>query len=130
MARIKSMWCCGCQKTVGARLTNGEEVYPHRQDLWQIPFWICRTCKNFVGCHHKTHKRTDPLGNIATPEIKKIRQQIHNLLDPIWKEGKYTRTQAYKIISDNLNFTYHTADIKHISEAKKVVEIIKNKLLN
>ena len=59
----RSIFCCGCQRKVDARLTNGEEMYPHRYDLANLPFWKCDVCQNFVGCHHKTKNRTKPLGD-------------------------------------------------------------------
>tara|TARA_R110000868_G_scaffold156404_1_gene383238 strand:- start:191 stop:577 length:387 start_codon:yes stop_codon:yes gene_type:complete len=124
MARLLKMYCCGCKQSVKARLTNGEEVYQHLPKLAQIPFWICDTCKNFVGTHHKSTNPTKPLGVIATPEIKKLRILIHSKLDKIWKEKIMTRKKVYKKISDKMNFDYHTANIKHLSEAEKVLEII------
>lgn len=45
--------CCGCGETVTARLTDGREIYPHRQDLSGLPFWKCDTCGNYVGCHRE-----------------------------------------------------------------------------
>lgn len=75
--------CCECGNDVDARLTDGREIYPHRLDLFSLPFWKCDKCKNFVGCHHKTKYRTKPLGCIPTPEIKNARKQIHSLLDPL-----------------------------------------------
>ena len=68
---------------VEVRLTNGAEIYPHRKDLSELPFWKCDTCGNFVGCHHKTGDPTKPLGVIPTSEIKRARQHIHRILDPI-----------------------------------------------
>lgn len=88
---MSEIYCCGCEKKVPARLTDGAEIYPHRHDLSGLPFWKCDTCGNFVGCHHKTKNRTRPLGCIPTPEIKEARKRIHSLLDPLlarWIEKK------------------------------------------
>lgn len=60
------IYCTGCGKDVQARLTDGAERYPHRPDLYELPFWKCDTCGNYVGCHHKTRAPTKPLGCIAT----------------------------------------------------------------
>jgi hypothetical protein len=54
MSIFEDIFCCECREKVNARLTEGEEIYPHREDLKDLPFWICDKCKNFVGCHHKT----------------------------------------------------------------------------
>ena len=55
------LYCCGCDTGTEARLTNGAEIYPHRPDLHELPFWKCDKCGNFVGCHHKTKDRTRPM---------------------------------------------------------------------
>ena len=116
--------CCGCGENVQARLTDGREIYPHRSDLAGLPFWKCDACGNFVGCHHKTKNRTQPLGCIPTPEIKKARQHIHALLDPIWQSGKMKRGEIYRKLSDELGWKYHTANIRRVEEARKVYRII------
>ena len=120
-----NIYCCGCSKKVEARLTDGGEIYPHRQDLKSLPFWKCDDCGNFVGCHHKTKNRTQPLGCIPTKDIKNARQHIHKLIDPIWKSGRMTRKQLYKRLSDELGWKYHTANIKSVEEARQVYRLAK-----
>lgn len=120
------IYCCGCEKKIKARLTNGCEIYQHRSDLHNIPFWKCDYCGNFVGCHHKTSKPTQPLGCIPTPSIKNARKHIHEILDPLWKSGKYTRSGIYKIISDKIGRKYHTAQIRTLIEAREIYRIIKS----
>lgn len=112
------IYCCACAKDVDARLTNGVEIYPHRPDLKSLPFWKCDTCKNFVGCHHKTKNRTAPLGCIPTAEIKDARKHIHALIDPIYQSGLMTRKKLYELLSDAVGWKYHTAKIRTIEEAR------------
>ena len=120
------LYCCGCQKDVEARLTDGREVYPHRPDLLGLPFWKCVSCGNYVGCHHKTKDRTRPLGNIPTKELKNARQHIHRILDPIWKSGKQPRGKLYAMIASEMGLPeYHTGEIKTIEDARKVYGIVK-----
>jgi zinc-finger-containing domain len=120
------IYCCGCEKEVQARLTNGGEVYAHRPDLWDLPFWKCDGCGNYVGCHHKTKDRTRPLGNIPTKELKNARQHIHRILDPIWQQGKMPRGKLYARLARELEIKeYHTAEIKTVEEARKVYAIVK-----
>lgn len=122
----RTLYCCGCQKDVDARLTDGREVYPHRDDLHSLPFWKCDGCGNYVGCHHKTKDRTRPLGNIPTKELKNARQHIHRILDPIWKQGRMPRGKLYAKIARELGYAeYHTAEIKTVDEARKVYAIVK-----
>jgi hypothetical protein len=122
---VMSVYCCGCEKKVDVRLTNGTETYPHRPDLRSLPFWKCDSCGNHVGCHHKTANSTNPLGCIPTPEIKEARQYIHLILDPIWKSGKMERKVLYAKISEKIGWKYHTAKIRSIEEARAVYKIIR-----
>lgn len=119
-----TLYCCGCEKEVGARLTDGSEIYPYRTDLHKLPFWKCDACGNYVGCHHKTNDRTRPLGCIPTREIRAVRKHIHEILDPIWKCNRMKRTDLYKKISDKLGYKYHTSGIRSLEEARKVEQII------
>jgi len=119
-----NIYCCGCNQIITARLTNGREIYPHRNDLRHLPFWICNTCKNYVGCHHKTKNRTHPLGYIPTKELRKARTEIHKILDPIWKSGQFTRKELYQKITDHIGWKFHTAKIKNIDEARIIYKFI------
>lgn len=114
------LYCCACQADVDARLTDGKEIYPHRNDLASLPFWKCDACGNFVGCHHKTDDRTRPLGCIPTPEIKNARKHIHDLIDPVWQSGGLKRKALYKKLSEKLGWSYHTAKIRSVEEARDV----------
>lgn len=118
------IYCTGCQQDVEARLTNGAERYPHRQDLYELPFWKCDKCGGYVGCHHKTDKPTRPLGVIATPEILEARKKIHALLDPLWKSKKIKRGQAYAFVSNRLGYNYHNGEIRSLEEARKIYRIV------
>src|SRR4051812_41388072 len=127
MKELREIYCCGCNSNVPARLTDGKEIYPHRPDLSTLPFWKCDTCKNYVGCHHKTHDRTKPLGNIPTREIMEARKHIHRILDPLWKEASErgaARGRIYAAISQALGYQYHTGEIKTLEEARKVYAIV------
>ncbi|QHS11400.1 hypothetical protein GT972_02610 [Sinimarinibacterium sp. NLF-5-8] len=122
---VKRMWCCGCDKPVIARLTDGSEVYPRRPDLADLPFWKCDACQNYVGCHHQTRNRTKPLGAIPSPEIRNARKHIHAILDPMWKSGQWKRKLLYERISFELGYEYHTAHLRSLDEARTVYRIIK-----
>lgn len=122
----KEIDCIACRSKVNARLTNGKEIYPHRPDLYEIPFWKCDTCKNYVGCHHRSKQRTKPLGCIATPEIFQKRKIIHAIIDPIWKSGKMPRKLIYIKLSKVFGREYHTGDIRSLEEADKIIEAARN----
>lgn len=117
------MYCCECQKDVGAKLITGKEVYPSRSDLWGLPFWLCIECNNFVGCHHKTKNRDHPLGHIPTKEMKKARIHIHALIDPFWQSGFIKRRELYKKISDVMGWNFHTSKTKTIEECRSAYRV-------
>ena len=134
---MQNIFCCGCNQDVNARLTNGAEIYQKPTDVnfWhkneeytKLPFWICDTCKNYVGCHHKTKTPTKPLGCIPTPEIRKWRGYLHKLIDTQWQSGKIKRKDVYSKITKAIGYEYHSAEIRSVDEAKKIYSICKNEL--
>jgi hypothetical protein len=124
MTETKTIYCCGCNCDTQARLTDGKEVYPHRTDLYPLPFWKCDQCGSFVGCHHKSAQRTRPLGNIPTFEIKLYRKEIHRIMDPLWKSGRISRSAIYKMIGKHIGHNYHTGEIKSVEDAKRVLAFV------
>lgn len=118
-----NIYCVECQTEILCKKVTGEEVYPHRKDLYLLVFWKCPECGNFVGTH-KNSRNDSPLGIIANPELKTSRNYIHKLLDPIWKSGRVTRKDLYDSLTKELGWEYHTAKIRNIAEARKVYRII------
>lgn len=118
------IYCCECTREVNAKLTYGSSIYPHRPDLSKLPFWQCPKCNNFVGCHHKTDNPTKPLGVIPNPELKHARSYLHDVMDPIWKNRIIRRHKLYQLISKELGYEYHTAELRTIQEARKVYHIV------
>ncbi|HEY0842424.1 zinc-finger-containing protein [Methylotenera sp.] len=116
------LFCCQCDIDVEARLTDGMETYPHREDLYDLPFWKCDACRNFVGCHHKTSEPNKPLGCIPSAEVKELRKQIHANLDPLWMDGKHSRKYIYARLTEVIGREYHTADIRNATEASLVIK--------
>lgn len=121
-ARVTSIYCCACGRDVAARLTCGAEIYPHREDLSNLPFWRCDTCGNFEGCHHKTKNPTAPLGCIPTPELREARKKLHRLIDPIWQSGRMGRSELYEAISREVGWKFHTAKTRSTAETQAAYE--------
>lgn len=118
-----NIYCCTCSEEVEVRLTDGSEVYPHRSDLSSLPFWIC-SCGSFVGCHHKTKDRTRPLGVIPSTQIKNYRKVIHEVLDPLWRSKKHSRSALYKELTNVLGREYHTAELRTVDECKSIIKYL------
>ena len=79
-----------------AKLVTGEDLYPHREDLFHLKFWRCAPCDAYVGCHragawaiHEGQQvesdGTLPLGRLANRELRIAKSQVHQVFDPIWK---------------------------------------------
>ena len=122
----QSIWCCACQRAVTARLTVGREIYPRRADLAALPFWRCDSCRNHVGCHHKSSQPTRPLGNIPTPALRAERQKIHVALDTLWQSKRYPRGKLYAELTTALGRQYHTAELRSIEEAELIHRAIQD----
>lgn len=78
-------------------LVSGQAIYPHRQDLYSLSFYLCPCCDAYVGCHKGT---TQALGTACGPATRQARSKAHAAFDPLWrgKAAKYTRTQAYQAL--------------------------------
>lgn len=92
---VKCGYCHRDAKRVGA-----EKLYPHRRDLIGKWFWECEPCGAYVGCHPGT---TNPLGRLANAELRRAKQSVHRVLDPLWKSGKMKRKEAYAMLAGKLN---------------------------
>ena len=89
--------CDYCKRQ--AELVGAEKIYPHRPDLADKWFWRCVPCGAYVGCHPGTQ---NPLGRLADAALRRAKQRVHRVLDPLWKSGKMSRKDAYKQLSDRL----------------------------
>lgn len=119
------LYCCRCNTTVKARLTNGVEIHSHRRDLAKVPFWVCDGCHNYVGCHYKDPSNpTKPLGCIPTPEIRAARTELHRLMDPLWKFGRYSRAGLYARISKEIGKEFHAGETRTVREVQEVRDIV------
>lgn len=88
---------------IPAKLVNGDIIYPHRPDLYELNFWSC-DCGAYVGCHKANEPKgfdgTEPLGRLANEELRKAKSLAHKEFDCIWKDGYTNRTEAYEMLAD------------------------------
>lgn len=84
--------CAYCRAK--AELVGGDAIYPHRPDLSAKKFWRCAPCDAYVGTH-KNSKDHAPLGRLANAELRRLKMQVHALLDPMWQDRSMSRSQAY-----------------------------------
>jgi len=88
------LYCPYCNKE--AVLASSKEIY-NGQDYGLI--WICRPCRAYVGCHRGT---TKPLGRLANAELRDWKKRVHAVFDPLWKNGKMRRGEAYRKLANML----------------------------
>jgi hypothetical protein len=119
------IFCVECDKKITPRLVYGNVVYPKSPKLAHKRFWQCVSCKNFVGCHENANKnKMRPLGVIANRELKQARIAIHNVIDPIWRNGKLTRSEIYASLGRELGYPYHTGELRSMEEARRVYKLV------
>ncbi len=112
--------CHHCQKP--ALLVFGDDIYPHRPDLYMKRFYVCRPCAAWVGCHpaadaYGRHGQGDgsvPLGTPANAALRALRHRAHLAFDPMWKSGQMTRRAAYQWLADQLKMERRLCHIGHM----------------
>jgi len=70
------------------------------------PIWLCAHCEALVGCH-KNSPDFAPLGRLADAGLRKLKTEVHALLDPYWRETKggsqaFRRKAIYRLLGDEL----------------------------
>lgn len=93
-----------------AKLVGGNVIYPHRQDLADLKFWVCDPCGAYVGCHKKGARigrsqvsdGTVPLGRLANAELRTWKSKAHAAFDPLWREGGMARGAAYSWLAGKM----------------------------
>ncbi|MDY6884041.1 MAG: zinc-finger-containing protein [Pseudomonadota bacterium] len=107
-----------------AKLTNGKSIYPHRRDLHKLKFWQCQPCDAYVGCH-RNGDGTAPLGRLANAELRKAKSAAHRAFDPMWRDGKVKRTEAYRWLAEQLEIDVKQCHIGmfDVEMCERVIEI-------
>ena len=72
--------CSECGGT-DVRCVSGDQIYPHRPDLYAKWYWRC-ACGAYVGCHRTTKV---PLGTPAGPATRRAREEAHAAFDTLWQ---------------------------------------------
>jgi hypothetical protein len=105
-----------------SKRVTGRDIYPHRQDLYNIKMYECRKCDARIGCHGNTWK---PLGTLANSELRKIRTQAHASFDRIWREAWMDRKEAYSWLANKLEINVEDCHIGmfDIGFCSKVIEL-------
>jgi len=105
-----------------AELCKGDEVYPKRPDLYNKLFWQCKPCQARVGVHNGT---TNPLGRLANAKLRCWKMRAHAAFDPLWKEKRMKRREAYAWLSKKMKMCGDECHIgkMDVEQCKNVVEV-------
>lgn len=114
------MKCPYCDKE--ALWCENKEIYGRNYGNSYMVY-LCKPCNAYVGCHQNTKK---PLGIMANAELREWKKKAHSLFDPLWRNGKMKRGQAYKWLSDLMKIPVHEAHIGmfDIDKCKKLIKLI------
>lgn len=107
-------------------LVTGQAIYPHRQDLFIKYFYLCAPCGAYVGCHPNGTGKV-PLGRLANAELRRAKSAAHAAFDPLWKNGRMTRHQAYKFMAKEMGVPLSQAHIGmfDFAQCTRIVHIVK-----
>lgn len=128
--------CAHCEQP--AHLTTGAKVYPHRPDLHSLRFWHCEPCEAYVGCHRKgawvvadgVKRESDgtlALGRPANAALRRARNAAHAAFDPLWKDGPYSRRNAYAWLAKGLGIRVADCHIAtfDLAQCRRVIDLVK-----
>jgi hypothetical protein len=90
---------------------------------YKTSMYVCRPCNAYVGTHGNT---TTPLGTMANAELREHRKALHDVFDPLWKSGKYSRHDAYLWLCQQLGIPQSEGHIAmlDIDQCKLLIEIL------
>lgn len=115
--RDKPTACDGC----GSKRIKWYHL-PQSKRLWPY-VWACDLCGAQVGCHSGTK---NPLGFMANKETRKLRADVHHLLDRIWKSGYISRARTYDWLAGVLELEQPTCHIAELTaeQLKTALDLI------
>lgn len=90
----KAFICQYCKQR--PEIVGGDVIYPHRPDLSEKQFYLCRPCRAFVACHPITGK---PLGILANSELRAAKKRAFAAFDQLWMNGPISRRKAYLVLA-------------------------------
>lgn len=123
----RALTCPSCQRPAAA--LTGAELFPHLPAIARKGFYVCRPCDARVGCHPDGWV---PMGSLATPELRRLRERAHVLFDPLWKRltlqgvpKKEARGRAYAWLSRETGIPVEACHVGMMTEeqCRKVIAL-------
>ena len=110
------MICPYCNKE--AEWLANEAIYGKRYGRSYMA-WVCKNCLAYVGCHNNTKM---PLGTMAKKDLRDWRIKAHARIDPLWKNGDFTRKEVYGFLKAHFGRDIHIGEVD-IGICKRIVAI-------
>ena len=93
---------------------NSAVIKADSEEIYGISYgdvYICSAyphCNAYVGADKKTG---EPLGTLADWKTRGARKKAHASFDPLWKDGKMKRTEAYAWMAEAMDLPTEKAHI-------------------
>lgn len=116
----KRVYCCQCKDYIKPDTVKGDVIYPNYPQLREKLFYQCRTCKNYCG------RSNADFVSIPTPEVRAMRKEVHDIIDPLWRGGLVGRGFVYKCMSEAMGYDYHNSSLSNMNEARKALKAAKS----
>lgn len=113
---MKEVICPYC--LMPAEWVDNSAIYGKRYGKSYM-MYLCRPCDAYVGCHQNTK---NPLGTLANKELREWRKKAHAIFDPMWRDGKMKRQEAYHWLKEQTGRWIHMGE-SDIETCKLVVEV-------
>lgn len=72
-------------------------IFNTKTNLWAV---VCGVCRSYVSCHPGTK---EAMGRLASPHTRRLRVRLHEVADPLYKDGLITRSYLYVLMSAAVN---------------------------
>ena len=126
---IKPPICQYCERE--AKLVDSAVVY---NGVSYGMIWLCHPCDAYVGVH-KNSKTFAPLGELASPRVRRWRRMAHDAFDRLWKRKmvkdsctkEEARSAGYRWLAGELELDGKRCHIGKfdVDMCKRVVELCK-----
>lgn len=87
--------------------------------------YLCPDCGAYVGVHKGTDK---PLGRLANSELRRWKQNAHNVFDPLWRCGPFRgrRNAAYAWLAQQMGLPVEKTHIGmfDVAQCKEAINIV------
>ena len=96
------------------------------------PGMMAYVCAKYPQCNSYVLAKPDtlePMGSLAGPELRRLRQEAHNHFDRLYKSGLMTKRKAYEWLSYTVQAPMAHAHIGHLGEYYCQVVIRESKKL-